>query len=86
MKLVDSVDAMQEIAARLQTQRAPSTWQDPSIAASKLELKALEAQLRDLIDKRNARGTNPSRFQRPLSSAPRAVDEPYSWSCANSSR
>ncbi len=26
-----------------------------SIAASKLELKALEAQLRDLIDKRNAR-------------------------------
>ncbi|HAD4582005.1 TPA_asm: molecular chaperone DnaJ [Salmonella enterica subsp. enterica serovar Typhi str. CT18] len=48
-------DAMQEIAAWLQAQRALSTWQDPSIAASKLELKALEAQLRDLIDKRNAR-------------------------------
>ncbi|ECE0730113.1 DNA repair protein [Salmonella enterica subsp. houtenae] len=48
-------DAMQEISAWLQAQRALSTWQDPSIAASKLELKALEAQLRDLIDKRNAR-------------------------------
>ncbi|SUG39251.1 Heat shock protein DnaJ domain protein [Salmonella enterica subsp. arizonae] len=48
-------DAMQEISAWLQAQRALSTWQDPAIAASKLELKALEAQLRDLIDKRNAR-------------------------------
>ncbi|AID24250.1 DNA repair protein [Salmonella bongori] len=48
-------DAMQNISAWLQAQRALSTWQDPSVAASKLELKALEAQLRDLIDKRNAR-------------------------------
>ncbi|HCL5343440.1 TPA: DNA repair protein [Salmonella enterica] len=48
-------DAMQEISAWLQAQRALLTWQDPAIAASKLELKALEAQLRDLIDKRNAR-------------------------------
>ncbi|PAP18340.1 hypothetical protein CJZ30_28015, partial [Salmonella enterica subsp. enterica serovar Enteritidis] len=48
-------DAMQEIAAWLQAQRALSTWQDPTIAASKLELTALEAQLRDQIAKRNAR-------------------------------
>ena len=48
-------DAMREIAAWLQSQRAVSTWQDPGIAASKLELKALETQLRELIDKRNAR-------------------------------
>ncbi|EIN4740542.1 DNA repair protein [Salmonella enterica] len=48
-------DAMQKISAWLQAQRALSMWQDPAIAASKLELKALEAQLRDLIDKRNAR-------------------------------
>lgn len=48
-------DTMQNISAWLQAQRALSTWQDPSVAASKLELKALEAQLRDLIDKRNAR-------------------------------
>ncbi|MEA7538764.1 hypothetical protein ONQ62_25945, partial [Salmonella enterica subsp. enterica serovar Virginia] len=40
-------DAMQEIAAWLQAQRALSTWQDPSIAASKLELKALEAHLKN---------------------------------------
>lgn len=45
---------MQEIAARLQAQRALDVARS-SIAASKLELKALEAQLRDLIDKRNAR-------------------------------
>ena len=48
-------DALREISARLQSQRAVSTWQDPAIAASKLELKALETQLRDLIDKRNTR-------------------------------
>lgn len=48
-------DALAEITAWLQAQRAVSTWQDPGIAASKLELKALEARLRDLIDKRNAR-------------------------------
>ncbi|MEG1419059.1 MAG: DnaJ family molecular chaperone [Citrobacter sp.] len=48
-------DALHEITCWLQSQRAVSTWQDPGIAASKLELKALEAQLRDLIDKRNTR-------------------------------
>ena len=48
-------DALREITAWLQSQRAVSTWQDPAIAASKLELKALETQLRDLIDKRNTR-------------------------------
>ncbi|POT58289.1 DNA repair protein [Citrobacter amalonaticus] len=48
-------DAMREIASWLQSQRAVSTWQDPTIAASKLELKALETQWRELIDKRNAR-------------------------------
>lgn len=48
-------DALREISAWLQSQRAVSTWQDPAIAASKLELKALETQLRDLIDKRNTR-------------------------------
>ncbi|MBA8198858.1 DNA repair protein [Citrobacter freundii] len=48
-------DALHEITGWLQSQRAVSTWQDPGIAASKLELKALETQLRDLIDKRNAR-------------------------------
>lgn len=30
-------------------------WRDPQVAASKLELKALEERLRDLIDRRNAR-------------------------------
>lgn len=48
-------DAMREIADWLQGQRALSTWQDPAIAASKLELKTLEAQLRELIDTRNSR-------------------------------
>ncbi|HGN9370371.1 TPA: DnaJ family molecular chaperone [Citrobacter pasteurii] len=48
-------DALREITHWLQSQRAVSTWQDPGIAASKLELKALETQLRDLIDKRNTR-------------------------------
>lgn len=48
-------DAMREIAAWLQNQRAITSWQDPAIAASKLELKALESQLRELIDTRNTR-------------------------------
>ncbi|HFZ1709125.1 TPA: DNA repair protein [Citrobacter sedlakii] len=48
-------DAMRDIAAWLQNQRALTHWQDPAIAASKLELKALEAQLRELIDTRNTR-------------------------------
>ncbi|EOY5094191.1 DnaJ family molecular chaperone [Citrobacter amalonaticus] len=48
-------DAMREIATWLQNQRAVTNWQDPAIAASKLELKALENQLRELIDTRNTR-------------------------------
>jgi hypothetical protein len=36
-------------------QRAMTQWRDPQVAASKLELKALEERLRDLIDRRNAR-------------------------------
>ncbi|MTH44819.1 coiled-coil domain-containing protein [Intestinirhabdus alba] len=48
-------DAVREITAWLQNQHAVSAWQDPAIAASRLELKALEAQLRELIDQRNAR-------------------------------
>ena len=34
-------------------------WRDPQVAASKLELKALEERLRDLIDRRNARVQQP---------------------------
>ncbi|GJK83710.1 DnaJ family molecular chaperone [Citrobacter amalonaticus] len=48
-------DAIREIATWLQNQRAITNWQDPAIAASKLELKALENQLRELIDTRNTR-------------------------------
>lgn len=48
-------DAMHEIAAWLQNQRALIDWQDPAIAASRLELKALETQLSELIDTRNTR-------------------------------
>ncbi|NDO79927.1 DNA repair protein [Citrobacter sp. NCU1] len=48
-------DALGEITAWLDAQRAVSTWQDPAIAAAKLELKALESQLHALIDKRNTR-------------------------------
>ncbi|MEX9251691.1 DNA repair protein [Pseudenterobacter timonensis] len=47
--------AMAAIIAWLQGQRAVTTWHDPQVAASRLELKALEEQLRDLIDRRNAR-------------------------------
>ncbi|WET39595.1 DNA repair protein [Citrobacter enshiensis] len=48
-------DAMREITAWLHSQHAVATWQDPAIAAAKLELKALESQLHELIDKRNTR-------------------------------
>jgi hypothetical protein len=34
---------------------AVTQWRDPQVAASKLELKALEERLRDLIDRRNVR-------------------------------
>ncbi|WP_318373788.1 DNA repair protein [Enterobacter sp.] len=47
--------AMTAITAWLQSQRAVTQWRDPQVAASKLELKALEERLRDLIDRRNAR-------------------------------
>ena len=47
--------AMAAITHWLQSQRAVTTWRDPQLAASKLELKALEERLRDLIDRRNAR-------------------------------
>lgn len=46
---------MAAIAAWLQGQRAMTQWRDPQVAASKMELKALEERLRDLIDRRNAR-------------------------------
>ena len=48
-------DALRTINAWLQSQRSVVQWQDPQVAASKLELKALEERLRDLIDRRNAR-------------------------------
>ena len=47
--------AIRAITAWLQGQRAVTPWRDPQVAASKLELKALEERLRDLIDRRNAR-------------------------------
>lgn len=47
--------AIGAITSWLQSQRAVTQWHDPQVAASKLELKALEEQLRELIDKRNAR-------------------------------
>jgi len=46
---------MRAITNWLQNQRSVVSWQDPQVAASKLELKVLEEQLRELIDKRNAR-------------------------------
>ncbi|MBS1205203.1 MAG: repair protein [Proteobacteria bacterium] len=48
-------EAMRVITTWLQNQRSVVSWQDPLVAASKLELKALEERLRELIDKRNAR-------------------------------
>lgn len=47
-------DAIAAITSWLQSQRALTHWQDPRIAASKLELKALENELRGLIDRRHA--------------------------------
>lgn len=47
--------ALRAITAWLQSQRAVTPWRDPQLAASKLELKATEERLRDLIDRRNAR-------------------------------
>ncbi|KAF1369907.1 MAG: DNA repair protein [Yokenella regensburgei] len=55
-------EAMNAIVSWLQSQRAMIHWQDPRIAASKLELKALETQLRELIDARNARLTRLDEF------------------------
>ncbi|QUJ08229.1 hypothetical protein KCP77_19355 [Salmonella enterica subsp. enterica] len=85
MKLVDSVTRTR--SPRLQAQQALSTWQDPLCRQNRAGLKALEAQLRDLIDKRNARVQILDDFTSDtLSSASQAVDEPYSGSCVNSSR
>lgn len=47
-------DAIAAIGAWLQNQRALTPWQDPRIAASKLELKTLEAELQALLDRRHA--------------------------------
>lgn len=48
-------DAIAAIGIWLQNQRALTAWQDPQIAASKLELKTLETELQDLVDRRNSR-------------------------------
>ncbi|MFJ3458166.1 DNA repair protein [Scandinavium goeteborgense] len=48
-------DAIAAITVWLQNQRALTTWQDPRISASKLELKTLEAELQALLDRRTAR-------------------------------
>ncbi|QKN80447.1 DNA repair protein [Scandinavium goeteborgense] len=48
-------DAIAAITVWLQNQRALTTWQDPRISASKLELKTLEAELQALHDRRTAR-------------------------------
>jgi hypothetical protein len=48
-------EAIAAIITWLQNQRALTAWQDPRISANKLELKTLEAALRELIDKRNSR-------------------------------
>lgn len=61
MAIVDALEgknytaAMAAITAWLQSQRAMTQWRDPQVSASKLELKALEERLRELIDRRNAR-------------------------------
>jgi len=55
-------EAMADIIAWLQHQRAMVHWQDPRIAASKLELKTLEEQLCALLDTRNARITRLDAF------------------------
>ncbi|MDX6040744.1 DNA repair protein [Scandinavium lactucae] len=48
-------DAVAAIDVWLQNQRALAPWQDPRIAANKLELKTLEAELQELLDRRSAR-------------------------------
>ncbi|CNK94823.1 Uncharacterised protein [Yersinia frederiksenii] len=48
-------DALEAISAWLGNKQAVTEWQDLELAACKLELKALEEQLRELIDKRNER-------------------------------
>lgn len=48
-------DAIAAITAWLHHQHTLTAWQDPRIAASKLELKHLEATLRDLLDLRSTR-------------------------------
>ncbi|MFP2421627.1 DNA repair protein [Pseudescherichia vulneris] len=48
-------DAVAAIGAWLQNQRALTPWQDPRIAAHKLELKTLEAERQELLDRRSAR-------------------------------
>lgn len=48
-------DAIAAITVWLQNQRALTTWQDPRISANKLELKTLEAELQELLDRRTAR-------------------------------
>ncbi|CNK43431.1 Uncharacterised protein [Yersinia frederiksenii] len=47
--------ALDAISAWLITKQSVTQWQDLELAACKLELKALEEQLRELIDKRNER-------------------------------
>jgi DnaJ-domain-containing protein 1 len=47
-------DAIAAIGVWLQNQRALMPWQDPRIAANKLELKTLEAELQALLDRRHA--------------------------------
>ncbi|WET13687.1 DNA repair protein [Yersinia intermedia] len=47
--------ALDAIAAWLASKQAVTQWQDLELAACKMELKALEEQLRELIDKRNER-------------------------------
>ncbi|WP_145572863.1 DNA repair protein [Yersinia mollaretii] len=48
-------DALKAISAWLNNKHGVTQWQDLELAACKLELKALEEQLRELIDKRNER-------------------------------
>jgi hypothetical protein len=55
-------EAMNAIVSWLQSQRSMTQWQDPRVAASKLELKALETQLQALLDARNARLTQLDEF------------------------
>lgn len=47
--------ALDAISAWLASKQAVTQWQDLELAACKMELKALEEQLRELIDKRNER-------------------------------